>query len=325
MRHALVLAGRGIGMATPNPSVGCVIVKDGQIVGRGWTQPGGRPHAEYAALEMAGALARGATCYTTLEPCAHSSVRGPACSDRLIAAGVSRVVMAMIDPDIRTAGEGKARLEAVGVSVTLGVCEAEARHQLRAFRLRLALQRPWVTLKLAVTLDGFIAQPDGVSQWITGPDSRAHAHLVRARQDAIIVGSGTAARDHPQLTVRLPGLEDRRPQPIILSARNFAHAIEGARVVAAPDLPRFLTGLGAEGMLQVLVEGGARTAAAFLQADVVDEIHLYRAPVLLGQGRHMSDSLAGQDLATAHGVWAIRETRRLGPDDWTMYLRNREN
>jgi diaminohydroxyphosphoribosylaminopyrimidine deaminase / 5-amino-6-(5-phosphoribosylamino)uracil reductase len=330
MRHALLLGARGLGVATPNPCVGCVIVNHGRIVGRGWTQAGGRPHGEFMALSQAGDLARGATLYTTLEPCAHVSPRGPSCSDQLIAAGVSRVVMAMIDPDPRTAGQGQARLEAAGISTLAGVCAVEARDQLRAFIQRLALGRPWVTLKLAITLDGFTAQADGTSQWITGDAARQHAHLMRSQQDALIVGHGTVLADNPRLDVRLPGLEARAPVPIILShaataAPAGSHLAKNpkTRVANAKDIPAFLSKLASDGMLHVLVEGGADTAARFLAADMVDEVHLYRAPVLLGQGRHMSAFLDARQLSTAHGLWHIQDTRQLGVDELTLYRRIR--
>jgi diaminohydroxyphosphoribosylaminopyrimidine deaminase / 5-amino-6-(5-phosphoribosylamino)uracil reductase len=324
MRHALTLADRGVGMTTPNPSVGCVIVKNNRIIGRGWTQPGGRPHGEFMALSQAGDEARDATLYTTLEPCAHVSERGPSCSSQILSAGIAKVVMAMHDPDPRTSGKGHEALAASGMTVINGVLQKEAQHFLRAFTMRLAGKRPWVTLKLAVTMDGFIAQEDGTSKWITGEESRAHAHLMRARSDAIIIGRGTSDADNPKLDVRLPGLEQRSPQPIILSKSSSTSSVPNARVVAAPDMPFFLSTLAGEGMLNVIVEGGAATAAQFLTADLVDEIHLYRAPVLLGQGRHMSHMLDGQKLDEAHELWKMSDSRSLGADQLTVYLRSRE-
>ncbi|MGL4313209.1 MAG: bifunctional diaminohydroxyphosphoribosylaminopyrimidine deaminase/5-amino-6-(5-phosphoribosylamino)uracil reductase RibD, partial [Sphingomonas sp.] len=217
MGAALALAERGRGLTAPNPNVGCVIVQDGRVVGRGWTQPGGRPHAEAMALAEAGARAAGATVYTTLEPCAHVSPRGPACADLLTAAGVARVVAALRDPDPRTDGEGLARLAAAGIVVTAGIREAEARRSMAGFLTRRAFARPFVTLKLATSLDGAIARADGESQWITGPEARAHAHLERARHEAILVGRGTYHADAPRLNVRLPGLEERSPRRVILT------------------------------------------------------------------------------------------------------------
>ena len=217
MGSALALAARGRGRTAPNPAVGCVIVKDGHVIGRGWTQPGGRPHAEAGALAQAGDLARGATAYVTLEPCAHVSTRGPACADLLIAAGVARVVIAATDPDPRTAGAGAARIEAAGIAVTSGVRAAEAAAQNPGFFSRMARGRPFVTLKLALSLDGCLALNDGRSRWITGAAARAHAHRERALADLIVVGRGTLEADDPALDVRLAGLEDRAPRAAVLS------------------------------------------------------------------------------------------------------------
>ena len=187
MGAALALAGRGVGQTAPAPSVGCVIVKDGKVVGRGWTQPSGRPHAEAVALAQAGSAARGATAYVTLEPCAHVSERGPACADGLLAAGVARVVAATIDPDPRTAGKGLERLRAAGVEVTTGPAEGDARCVAAGFFMRQTAGRPFITLKLAMSIDGRIALADGSSRWFTGETARAHAHLLRARSDLIVV------------------------------------------------------------------------------------------------------------------------------------------
>ncbi|MBC7495886.1 MAG: bifunctional diaminohydroxyphosphoribosylaminopyrimidine deaminase/5-amino-6-(5-phosphoribosylamino)uracil reductase RibD, partial [Sphingomonadaceae bacterium] len=214
---ALALATRGVGRTAPNPSVGCVIVAGGRVVGRGWTQPGGRPHAEAMALAAAGSSARGGTAYVTLEPCAHVSARGPACSDGLIAAGVARVVAAATDPDARTAGAGFARLRAAGIEVAVGLRQVEAERLNAGFFMRQRHGRPYVTLKLAMSLDGAIALADGSSRWITGERARAHAHLERARCDMIVVGAGTLAADDPALDVRLDGLEHRAPRRAVLS------------------------------------------------------------------------------------------------------------
>jgi diaminohydroxyphosphoribosylaminopyrimidine deaminase / 5-amino-6-(5-phosphoribosylamino)uracil reductase len=204
MAAALALSQRGRGRTAPNPNVGCILVRDGAVVGRGWTQPGGRPHAEAMALAQAGDAARGATCHVTLEPCAHVSPRGPACADLLIAAGVARVVVALGDSDPRTHGQGIARLRAAGIEVTENVLADAAREAMAGFLARRALGRPQVTLKLATSLDGHIALPSGESRWITGPQARAHAHLERARHEAILVGRRTAEIDRPKLDVRLP-------------------------------------------------------------------------------------------------------------------------
>ncbi|MFQ3623345.1 MAG: bifunctional diaminohydroxyphosphoribosylaminopyrimidine deaminase/5-amino-6-(5-phosphoribosylamino)uracil reductase RibD, partial [Acetobacteraceae bacterium] len=205
MRAALALARRGLGSVAPNPAVGCILVREGRVVGRGWTQPGGRPHAETEALRRAGAEARGATAYVTLEPCCHWG-RTPPCTDALIAAGIARAVVALRDPDPRVNGEGLDRLRAAGIAVTEGVLAAEAAELNAGFLSRIRAGRPLVTLKLATTLDGRIAAASGESRWITGAAARRLAHGLRARNDAVMVGSGTALSDDPALTVRVPGL-----------------------------------------------------------------------------------------------------------------------
>ena len=202
MAVALALAERGRGRTAPNPNVGCLIVAGDRVIGRGWTQPGGRPHAEAMALAEAGDAAKGATAYVTLEPCAHESARGPACSASLIAAGVARVVVAIGDPDPRTDGAGLAALRAAGIEVSVGVLAAEARASMAGFLTRRTLARPFVTLKLALSLDGAVALADGRSAWITGPEARAHVHLERSRHEAILVGRGTWETDAPRLDVR---------------------------------------------------------------------------------------------------------------------------
>lgn len=314
MGAALALASRGVGLATPNPSVGCVIVKDGRAVGRGWTQPGGRPHAEAVALAQAGAAARGATAYVTLEPCAHQSPRGPACADSLIAAGVARVVIAAHDPDPRIDGDGAARLAAAGIAVTQGVRAAEAEAGLAGFLTRLRLGRPHITVKLAVSLDGAIAMGDGRSQWITGERARAAAHLERARSDLIVVGRGTWDADAPRLDVRLPGLESRSPR-IGVAGRSGGLP---AHVQHVPDL----AALCADPALNVLVEGGMELAASLLGADLVDTLLLHRAPILIGAGRTLGD-IGLADLADAHGRWAGAAAMTLGPDRIERFIRTR--
>ena len=218
MRVALALAARGLGQVAPNPAVGCVIVRDDTIVGRGWTQPGGRPHAETEALLRAGRAAAGATAYVTLEPCSHHG-RTPPCADGLIAVGVRRVVSALGDPDPRVSGRGLERLRAAGIEVTTGVCEAEAARLNRGFLMRVEEGRPLVLLKLATSLDGRLATHCGESKWITGDPARAFGHLLRHQHDAIMVGSGTVLADDPELTVRLPGLTARQPLRIIVDGR----------------------------------------------------------------------------------------------------------
>ncbi len=300
-----------------------IVAADGCVVGRGWTQPGGRPHAEAMALAQAGPRARGATAYVTLEPCAHVSPRGPACSDLLIAAGVARVVAAIEDPDPRTAGQGFARLRAASVRVDTGVGAQAAARSMAGFLTRRAARRPHVTLKLATSLDGCIALADGSSRWITGPQARAHAHLERSRHDAILVGRGTYDTDAPRLDVRLPGLEDRSPTRVMLS-RTCAALPQPAdtpgpawHVIAEP---RAIAGLPVD---HVLVEGGAAVASAFLAADLVDRLLLYRAPILIGGGTHALGDIGLTDLGKAHGRWGIVDSRQLGSDRLEVYERER--
>jgi len=318
MGAALALAERGRGRTAPNPNVGALIVRDGRVVGRGWTQPGGRPHAEAVALAEAGEKSRGATLYVTLEPCAHVSPRGPACSDLLVAAGVGRVVIALDDPDSRTNGTGIARLRAAGIDVTTNVRSAEARRSMAGFLTRQAHGRPQVTLKLALSLDGAVAMADGQSKWITGPEARAHAHLERARHEAILVGRGTVEADGPDLDVRLAGLEARSPRRIMLSRDGSRKGKDGWEQLANPDDVATLTGVD-----HVLVEGGAATAAAFLEADLVDRLLLYRAPILIG-GRTLPD-IGLADLADAHGRWTLQDARQLGSDRVEVYERVRNS
>lgn len=312
MAAAVALSSRTRGRTAPNPNVGCVLVRDDRVVGRGWTQPGGRPHAEAMALAQAGADARGATAYVTLEPCAHQSPRGPACADLLVAAGVARVVVALHDPDPRTDGEGAARLAAAGIDVAIGVGTAAAHAAMAGFLTRRRRGRPFVTLKLATSLDGCIARADGNSRWITGPQARAHAHLERARHEAILVGRGTLDADAPRLDVRLPGLEARSPRRILLTG---GAAPDGWLAIADPEA---IAGL--DSVDHLLVEGGARTAAAFVRAALVDRLLLYRAPILIGDGRAALADIGLADLADAHGRWRLADTRMLGVDRMEDYL-----
>lgn len=336
MGAALALAERGRARTTPNPNVGAVITKDGRVVGRGWTQPGGRPHAEAMALGEAGGKSRGATCFVTLEPCAHLSLRGPACADLLIAAGVARVVIALGDPDPRTDGAGIARLRAAGIEVATDVRSDDARRVMAGFLMRRACGRPQVTLKLAMSLDGATAMGDGASKWITGPEARAHAHLERARHEAILVGRGTADADAPSLDVRLLGLEDRSPRRLALSRHPRESENPACSLTVEPERdPRFRrhegwewiaapTDIAAlEGVDHILVEGGVVTAAAFLSADLVDRLLLYRAPVLIGGGRTLPE-IDLTDLADAHGRWRLQDARQLGSDRVEVYERVRD-
>lgn len=315
MAAAARLAVRARPLSRPNPGVGALIVDEGRVVARGWTQAGGRPHAEAVALAGLSpeVLAR-ATLYVTLEPCAHQSERGPACADLICAAKPARVVIGHLDPDPRTAGQGIARLEAAGIAVTLLNDPASAA-SLAGFLTRQRAGRPWVTLKLAMSLDGCIALADGTSQWITGGAARAHVHAHRARHDAILVGGGTWRSDSPRLDVRLPGLEARSPQRVVLTR---GAAPEGTVALPAPDA---IAGL--EAVRYLYVEGGAQTAAAFLAADLVDELHLYTAPILIGDGLRALGPLGLASLAEAHGRWHLSERRQLGSDAFAAYLRTR--
>ncbi|MDB5700115.1 MAG: diaminohydroxyphosphoribosylaminopyrimidine deaminase [Sphingomonadales bacterium] len=314
MGAAIALGERGRGQTAPNPNVGCVIVKDGCVVGRGWTQPGGRPHAEAMALEQAGVQARGSTLYVTLEPCAHRSVRGPACADSIIDSGIARVVAAVRDPDSRTDGQGFARLSAAGIVVDVGVRSVEAERSMAGFLFRRRRQRPHISLKLALSLDGCIALADGSSKWITGSEARAHGHLERARADVILVGRGTYDADAPLLDVRLPGLEGRSPVRALLT---HGDAPAGWRAIAAPGAIDTLEGD------TLLVEGGAQTASAFLKADLVDRLLIYRAPILIGGKPSLAD-IGLANLADAHGRWKLLVTRTLGNDRLDIYERIRE-
>lgn len=316
MAAALTLAERTRGRTAPNPNVGCVLVRDGIVVGRGWTQPGGRPHAEAAALAQAGEKSRGATCYVTLEPCAHRSPRGPACADLLVAAGVARVVIALRDPDPRTDGQGAARLAAAGIAVEWGPGAAEARAVMAGFCTKRGQARPFVTLKLATSLDGCIALGSGESRWITGAAARAHAHLERARHEAILVGRGTFDADAPRLDVRLAGLAARSPRRVLLS-RGDAPLPAGWARIAAPQAIATLDGVD-----HLLVEGGAGAAAAFLRVGLVDRLLLYRAPILIGGGRPALGDIGLTDLAQAHGRWRLTDTRMLGSDRLEVYAGN---
>jgi diaminohydroxyphosphoribosylaminopyrimidine deaminase / 5-amino-6-(5-phosphoribosylamino)uracil reductase len=318
MAVALRLAERGLGQVWPNPAVGCVVVKDGQIVGRGWTQPGGRPHAEFEALRRSGGLALGATAYISLEPCAHYG-RTPPCTMALLHAGIRRAVVATTDPDPRVDGRGIDQLRQAGVEVSFGLGNDAAERLNAGFFLRVRVGRPLITLKLATSLDGRIATRSGASRWITGEEARQRAHHLRATHDAIMIGSGTALADDPELTCRLPGLEDRSPVRIILdgrlrlpassrlvrSARELPTwiitradadakrraALEraGVQVLTAAtaaegriDLGPALAALGARGLTRVLVEGGSQLAAALLHARLVDRLIWFQAPLVIG-------------------------------------------
>ena len=312
MATALALGERGVGTTGNNPSVGCVIVKDQKIMGRGWTQHGGRPHAEAMALEQAGIAAAGSTIYVTLEPCAHVSARGPACADIVMKAAPVQVVIALQDPDPRTAGKGVAALRQAGINVVLGVMASDANVALAGFLSRIDRGRPQVTLKLATSLDGAIAMADGTSRWITGDAARAHAHVERARCDAILVGSGTVLADAPTLDVRVAGLVDRKPIRMMLGRGN---APTGWKAIRSPDE------IAALACNTLLVEGGAMTASSFLRAGLVDRLLLYRAPILIGSGVACLGDIGLTQLNAAHGQWQITDTRRLGNDRVEVYAK----
>lgn len=335
MATALGLAGRGIGRTWPNPAVGCLVVKDDRVVGRGWTQPGGRPHAEPEALAAAGAAARGATLYVTLEPCAHVG-ETPPCTTAVIAANPARVVIATEDPDPRVAGRGVQMLREAGITVETGLLGEEARNVNAGFFTRLAAGRPLVTLKLATSLDGRIAAHSGASRWITCEAARAHAHLLRAEHDAVLIGIGTALADDPDLTCRLPGMADRSPIRLVLdshlrlpltsrlvatacavptwvvAASEASHeraellAERGLRVIRAGPAPigigALLAELGGLGLTRLLIEGGSAVAAAFARGHLIDRIAWYHAPMLLG-----GDGVAA---LAALGITDLREAPR---------------
>jgi diaminohydroxyphosphoribosylaminopyrimidine deaminase/5-amino-6-(5-phosphoribosylamino)uracil reductase len=321
MRAALALARRGLGRVWPNPAVGCVLVKDGNVIGRGWTQPGGRPHAETEALRRAGKAAKGATAYVTLEPCAHHG-ETPPCADALIEAGIARCFIAVEDPDPRVDGGGVRKLEGAGIEVRRGLCKDEAETLNAGFLSRLRKQRPFVTLKAATTIDGRIATRSRDSQWITGPGARQVGHLMRATHDAILVGANTAMLDDPTLTCRVPGLLDRSPVRIVIDGRmrlplthNLVRGATGLPTwlfafspaspdrherrkvyqdcgikvfdVAAdenghPDPADVSRQLAEQGITRLLIEGGGIVAAAFLSLGLIDELVWFRGPSVIG-------------------------------------------
>lgn len=316
MHHALRIAARGLGAVWPNPAVGCVIVKDGLVVGRGWTQPGGRPHAESRALDQAGPLAQGATAYISLEPCAHHG-QTPPCAEALIAAGIFRVVSAVADPDPRVAGRGHAMLRAAGIAVTEDLMKTEAAALNAGFFKRVLHNTPLVTLKLATSLDGRIATGAGVSRWITGPEARRATHAMRARHDAVMVGIGTALADDPELTVRGLGAL-RQPVRIVLDthlrlppdsklarsaqatpvwvchgpnpAQKPAEALQDLGVTLIQctgtaghlNMQDALHNLASRGLTRIFCEGGAGIAAALLQGHHVDDLAILTAGRVFG-------------------------------------------
>jgi diaminohydroxyphosphoribosylaminopyrimidine deaminase/5-amino-6-(5-phosphoribosylamino)uracil reductase len=318
MAEAVALGEDARGQSAPNPNVGCVIVSAaGKVIGRGATALGGRPHAEQIALEKAGKRATGATVYVTLEPCAHRSERGPMCTDLLVAAQPARVVISLRDPDPRTSSKGIKGLRAAGIDVTLGVEREAAKRSLAGWLMKVELGRPRITLKLALSIDGKIALPSGESQWITGEDARRHVHLERAHSDMILVGRGTYLADKPKLDVRLPGLQGRSPRRALLTRGD---AVVGWEILRAPqDVHRL------HDVNDLLVEGGSATATAFLAEDLVDRILIYRAPIIVGEGKSSFGYVGLDAIADAHGRWRLVVERRLGPDRLEVYERARES
>jgi diaminohydroxyphosphoribosylaminopyrimidine deaminase / 5-amino-6-(5-phosphoribosylamino)uracil reductase len=353
MAHALRLAARGLGNVWPNPAVGCVLIKDGQVVGRGWTQPGGRPHAEVRALQQAEGAAAGATAYVTLEPCAHHG-QTPPCANALIAAKVTRVVTALTDPDPRVSGQGHAMLRKAGIAVTEGVLTAEATLMNAGFLKRVTQGLPFLTLKLAATLDGRIATATGESRWITGPEARRKVHALRMTHDAVMVGSGTALADDPDLTIRDLGA---RHQPVrIVLDRTLAHAPDsrlgrtarqtpvwllhgpdvsdgprdtwtktGATLIEVPeasghlDLDAALRALAARGLTRILSEGGGTLSGALIRAGLVDDLALFSGAALIGgEGHPMLGPLHLTALKDAPRP-TLRETQSLGPDLYSLW------
>lgn len=302
-------------MSRPNPAIAALLVRDGHVEARGWTQDGGRPHAEAHALSgLTPDEVRGATLYVTLEPCAHESARGPACAELLLKARPRRVVIGQSDPDPRTSGKGIALLQRAGIAVTLLEDPASAASLKGYFSQRTA-GRPYVSLKLAMSIDGCIALADGSSQWITGAEARAHVHAHRARSDAILVGGGTWRADRPRLDVRLPGIENRSPQRVLLTRGVKPDDVS---IINRPDQIFDL-----EGIQYLYIEGGAETAASFLKEDLVDELHIYTAPILVGDGMQSIGSIDLSDLGEAHDRWQLCERRKLGSDSFASYLRTR--
>ncbi len=358
MQLALALGRRGQGRTWPNPAVGAVVVKDGVIVGRGWTQPGGRPHAEPEALARAGEAARGATLYVTLEPCSHFG-KSPPCVDAVIAAGISRVVSAIEDPNPEVAGQGHAKLRAAGIAVEVGLCAVEAARDHAGHFRRIRDKRPHVILKLAVSADDKIGAAGHTPIAITGEASKTRVHLLRAHCDAILVGIGTVLADDPTLTCRLPGMEARSPVRVVLdralripgasklmhsarqtplwvAASNTAEAAAamklgaaGAQVIRVAaadgspglDLPAVLSTLSEKGITRLMVEGGARVASSFVAAGLVDEIWLLRGPTTVGADGVAALGALPLSAITQSPDYRVRASETLGKDTLTIYER----
>ncbi len=345
MRVALSLAKRGLGQVAPNPSVGCVIIKDGIVVGRGHTQAGGRPHAEVVALRQAGADASGATAYVTLEPCSHTG-KTPPCAEALIEAGIQRAVVAVGDPDPRVNGQGIEKLIDAGVKIKTGVLEHEAASVTAPFFSRVSRGRPSFTLKLATTVDGKIALGNGESKWITGEHARRFGHRLRAEHDAILVGSGTVLADCPSLTCRLDGITQRDPVRIILDRRGRtvgdgtnplpgdvrtvvvteqaqvdAQDFETLTVEADGSLHDVAGLLGAKGLNSVLIEGGSEVAASFLRAGLVDRLEVFTAGKLIGSNGIGAVADIGLARLADAPHFSLRKIRRPGLDLLASYAK----
>lgn len=348
MRLAARLGHRALGMTADNPPVGCVIVKEGAIVGLGWTQSGGRPHAETEALKMAGEAARGATAYVTLEPCAHHG-RTPPCAEALATAGIVRVAAAVTDPDPRVSGEGFAILRRAGITVDKDIAAPVAYPDLAGFLTRIARKRPYVVLKLAFSADGKIAEAPGARTQITGPEVKARTHILRAQSDAVMVGLGTVLADDPDLTCRLPGLEERSPirvvadshlatprgsrlvttagqVPVWLLAVDAGTIAPGVDVLSCRadsqgqvDLTDALEKLGRRGVNRVLAEGGARLARGLLERRLVDEMLLFRSPKILGPSG--IEGFAGLPPDQVMAAFRLDREERLGDDVLSVYVR----
>ena len=359
MQLALILGRRGLGRTWPNPAVGAVIVRDGVIVGRGWTQPGGRPHAEVEALRRAGEAARGATLYATLEPCSHFG-KSPPCADAIIAAGLARVVSAIEDPNPEVAGQGHARLRAAGIAVDVGIGAVEAARDHAGHFRRIREGRPHVILKLAVSSDDRIGGKDRKPVAVTGEAARSRVHLLRAQCDAILVGIGTVLADDPLLTCRLPGMAAESPVRVVLDralrlpgTSSLVHSARetplwvmtsslseapaamklgaaGAQVLrvattAAPppglDPAAVLRALAGKGITRLLVEGGSRVASSFVAAGLVDEVWLLRGPEPIGEGGIAALDALPLTAITGSPTLKVRASESLGKDTLTVYER----
>ena len=360
MQAALALGRRGLGRVWPNPAVGCVIADAaGYVAGRGWTQPGGRPHAETEALRRAGNRARGGTAYVTLEPCSHTG-QTPPCAEALIQAGIARVVVALQDPDARVSGRGIAMLQAAGMAVETGFHEAEARFDQAGFLSKIELGRPLIGLKSAASLDGRIATETGHSQWITGPEARQRGHLLRAEYDAIIVGIGTALADDPRLSCRVAGLSNASPLRIVIDsslrldptsdlatraldqptwvfttasapADNRSRLeVLGVRIIdvlvepsGRVDVKSVARLLGEEGITRALIEGGGALAASFLKADLIDRVHSFCAGLIVGGDGRAAIGPLGLDRVDDGPRFKIHSERPVGDDLEQVYIRYR--